>query len=143
LVEKIANPWSVTPEQVGALLRDGTLDDWGMEQQNAAAYLRIAPNTVSRWWQGKGIKDKQFSHLFGLLVESPFFLKRLLETLGIEAPWEPMQGDLARRVALVKAAYRSDNKVVRMALETLEAALEAVGEEPVRSPPGASQATGP
>lgn len=142
MVEKVSDPWSVTAERVGALLRDGTEKDWGVEQQEAAARMGLAPNTISRWWMGRGIKEKQFSHLFGLLATSPAFHKRLLETLGIDAPWEPMEGELARRVALVRAGYNSDNKIVRRALETLEAALEAVGEEP-GEPPGGAVPTSP
>lgn len=143
MVEKISDPWSVTAEQVGALLRDGTEQDWGVEQQQVAAFMGLAPNTISRWWKGQGIKDRQFGYLFGLLSTSPAFLKRLMETVGIDAPWQPMEGELARRVGLVRAAYKSDNRVVRRALETLEAALEAVNERPAEPPGGAEPAATP
>lgn len=115
MVEKIADPWNTTAEEVGALLKAGTTQDMRVEQKEVAVRMGVAPNTVSRWWAGEGVKEDQFSYLFGMLAESAPFRKRLLTALGIPVAGllETVDDELQRKLDLVRAAHGHESDGVQ------------------------------
>ena len=112
-----------------------------------ARKLKTTDATISTYRESGGQKVNAVKLLRYIADQSDEGRRAVAALFSLDAPEDLLDTELARRIALVRRAYQSDNELVRETLAHLETVLRFVArddEPPAHAPPerGAEQAAG-